>query len=656
MTTERRITHRSPRRVLLVGWDAADWQIIQPLVASGLMPTTASFLERGGWGNLSPTRPILSPILWNTIATGKRADAHGVCGFTEPVPDGPGIRPVASTSRTCKALWNVLTQCGLRSNVVGWYASHPAEPILGAMVSNQFDAASGGAPAVGSVHPPELAAELAGCLVAAAEIDAPAILPFVPTAAERVAAGDRRIGTLQHMLAQTATVHAVATHLMAHTEWDFMAVYFEGIDRFGHEFMAFHPPRMPQVSAEEFEAYRHCMTGIYRFHDMLLETLLALAGDDTAVIVVSDHGYYNDEMRPDPRPGRSGPVDWHRPFGIFAAAGPGVRRGARLYGASILDVAPTVLELLGLPAAADMPGRVLVEALDGAEGGGPIERIASWERVAGACGMHPPELQIDPAGSRAALEQLVALGYIDAPSADDERTRRETTAANGIQLAQALADGGRFAAAIELLRGIDESVRGTTAVRILLASCLLALGDGAAAADELGRLDPADHDLPGVQLMLGSIDFAAGRLAEALERLSRVAAAEPRLPGVHNRLGEVLLSMGRHAEATDSFTRALAIDAESPASFAGLARAWLERGDPQRAVNFGLRATALVHHFPAAHLAIGRALGQLGDRAGAIEALDLCVRQAPHWTQALDALAAAQSAATPGGAAEGQGT
>jgi hypothetical protein len=114
-----------PRRVLLVGWDAADWQMIEPLLAQGLMPTLAGLLSRGAAGNLATTRPILSSILWNTIATGKRADAHGVLGFTEPDPDGAGIRTTASTSRRAKALWNILTQCGLRSNVIGWYASHP---------------------------------------------------------------------------------------------------------------------------------------------------------------------------------------------------------------------------------------------------------------------------------------------------------------------------------------------------------------------------------------------------------------------------------------------------------------------------------------------------------------------------------------------------
>jgi hypothetical protein len=205
--------------------------------------------------------------------------------------------------------------------VVGWYASHPAEPINGVMVSNQFEQykVEDGvplAPSAGSVYPPEWSEELAPFRVLPHEIDASAILPFVPNAAELIQKEGHHIGKLRHMLAQTATIHAVATHLMANTEWDFTAIYYEGIDRFGHEFMAFHPPKMEQVSQDDFEAYQQCMVGIYRFHDMLLETLLELAGEETAVVLMSDHGYYNDHLRPDPREGQSGPVQWHRPSGV----------------------------------------------------------------------------------------------------------------------------------------------------------------------------------------------------------------------------------------------------------------------------------------------------------------------------------------------------
>ena len=58
------------RKVLLVGWDAADWKVIMPLVDAGKMPNLARFLEEGICGNLATLQPVLSPMLWTSIATG----------------------------------------------------------------------------------------------------------------------------------------------------------------------------------------------------------------------------------------------------------------------------------------------------------------------------------------------------------------------------------------------------------------------------------------------------------------------------------------------------------------------------------------------------------------------------------------------------------
>ena len=55
----------------------------------------------------------------------------------------------------------------------------------------------------------------------------------------------------------------------------------------------------------------------------------------------------------------------HRPTGIFVAAGPDIRQGAKVREARIVDVAPTVLYALGLPIPDDMDGRPLCEIATG---------------------------------------------------------------------------------------------------------------------------------------------------------------------------------------------------------------------------------------------------------------------------------------------------
>ena len=122
---------RVARRILLLGWDAADWKIIQPLLDAGRLPHLEQLINEGVSGNLATLKPILSPMLWTSIATGKLADQHGIHGFVEPRPDGSGLRPVTATSLSAQPLWNILERNGQRSAVVGWFATHPANEVAG---------------------------------------------------------------------------------------------------------------------------------------------------------------------------------------------------------------------------------------------------------------------------------------------------------------------------------------------------------------------------------------------------------------------------------------------------------------------------------------------------------------------------------------------
>ena len=315
--------------------------------------------------------------------------------------------------------------------MVGWFASHPAEPINGACVSNQFCMPSVGQmenwPIIPqSVHPEHLAQKLAQFRVHPLEITGAHLQPFIPRGAEIDQTSkpeQRRLNALRKHLAECASVHAIATWLMENEPWDFMAVYYNALDIIGHYFMPFHPPRMEGVGEREFEIYKDVVTGAYRFHDMMLERLLQLAGPQTTVILLSDHGFLSDHLRP--RPGTSAfddPAAWHRSHGIFCMKGPGVLADERIYGSSLLDVVPTILTVFGLPVGEDMDGKALIQSFETPP---KIERIPTWENVPGEAGMHPSDLRQDPVAAQQALQQLVELGYIQPPDADAQKTVRQ---------------------------------------------------------------------------------------------------------------------------------------------------------------------------------------------------------------------------------------
>ncbi len=380
---------RGRRKVLLVGWDAADWKVITPLLDRGELPTLAGIIGGGVMGNLSSIRPMLSPMLWNSIATGKRPYQHGVHGFTEVDYELGQPVPVSSTTRRCRALWNILNDAGLRTHVVGWFATHPAEAVDGVCVSERFGTPAPdrlGAPwplARDTVFPPACADWLAELRVRPEEITGDVLKLFVPEAARVDQRHDKRLHELAVRLAECFSIHAAATAVIEREPWDFCAVYYRTLDWICHDFMAFHPPKMAGIFQTEFDLYREVVNGAYRLHDLLLGRLLALAGgpEETTVLLVSDHGFHSDELRPAATPHvPAGIAEWHRPIGILALQGDGLRQDELIHGASLLDIAPTVLTLFGLPVGRDMDGRVLVEAF--AEPAPEVRTVETWEPAA----------------------------------------------------------------------------------------------------------------------------------------------------------------------------------------------------------------------------------------------------------------------------------
>ena len=613
------------RKVLLIGWDSADWEMIDPLLASGQMPALARLLKEGVRGNLATLQPVLSPMLWTSIATGKRADKHGICGFTEPLPDGSGIGPVRSTSRRCKAIWNILSQSGMKSNVVGWFATDPAEPINGVMVTDRFmglplNGDSSGATLAEAAHPAALAKSAAGLRVPTESLFATDLLPFIPRLAEIDLKADDRPLKLARRLARAASVQAIATALIQSEPWNLMAVYFDAIDQFGHEFMAYHPPRLKGVSERDFDLYQDVMRGCYRFHDIMLHALLQYVDDQTTVILVSDHGYECGRRRPPLELGKQDPEGCHRPFGIVCAKGPDFKRNDRLYGACLLDVTPTVLAVLGLPIGSDMDGRPWLEAFEK-----PLqpERIFSWEGVGDdQAGLHATNSRQDPAEAAQAIEQLVELGYIAAPAEDARQTVRNTIRCNKTNLVRSLLGTPQETKAVPLLKELLAEDAGNEWCLLTLARCQIRLAKPGEARATLETAPPAIRQTGQAQLVFAELAFAEKDPAAALNHLQTAERSGGSHPLLFNQLGRAYLLLKRWDDSRTAFQKSIEAEPDNPAAFDGLARVHLECGEIDRAVERSLHAVGLIHFFPEAHYHLAVGLERLGKAPEAILAYE----------------------------------
>ncbi len=465
------------KKVLLVGWDAADWKIITELIDQDRMPTVKRLVENGVMGKMRTLTPVLSPMLWTSIATGKRPFKHGIYGFVEPAPDGKRIQPITNVSRKCKAIWNILTLQNKRSIVVGWWPSHPAEPINGVMVSDWFNKAPDKPTDVwrlrpNTVHPKSLAEPLAEFRVHPMELKPEQILPFIPEGAEIDQEKDARVSSLMKMVAECTMTHAAATQLLETEEWDFAAIYYDALDHFSHGFMKFRPPRQANVSDFDFRIFQHVVSTAYIYHDMMLARLLELAGEDCTVVLISDHGFHPDHLRPKALPSEpAGPAIEHRDYGIFVVHGAGIKKDHLIHGANLLDVTPTLLTLFGLPVGDDMDGQPLIEIFETTP---RVETVPSWEEIEGNDGRHPKDMVIDPVESKAALDQLVALGYIEPPGEDSDLAIGKVVRELDYNLARAWMDAGRHGEAIPLLEKLYQQFPLEFRFGVQLANCLRA--------------------------------------------------------------------------------------------------------------------------------------------------------------------------------------
>jgi hypothetical protein len=419
---------RRAERVLVIALDGASWLILVPLIQDGRAPNLTRLTQNGVVSRLRTLEPTVSPAIWTTIATGVLPSRHGILGF-EGVP-GKTMKTLPNAGmRRVKAWWEILDDAGLTSGTIGWWASWPADPlrsgsylvsdrvpytrferVLHQDVLDRRDA-----------EPAGLLEEVLPLVERPDEIDRAEVARFLNLSdaeIDELLATEYAMGSFlpefEYVYQSDRSTWKMAMHLLAERPVDVAAVYLTGIDTVSHLYWHFaFPEEFPRVKIdpEDVRRFGRVIERYYELVDRYVGELLRVAGEDTTVLVVSDHGF-----------GATGRVPWSgghgritrgapiAPPGVFIMSGPGIETGGKVVDATVLDIAPTLLALLGLPAGADMPGRVLEEAFARSTATTPA-RIASWEEVGRQRVTEAPP--VDPEGDSERLERLRALGYIE---------------------------------------------------------------------------------------------------------------------------------------------------------------------------------------------------------------------------------------------------
>ena len=634
---------KKKNKVLLVGWDAADWKIIDKMMEAGLMPAMKRVVENGVRGRLATLDPPLSPMLWTSMATGVRPYKHGVLGFVEH--DGQGsVRPVSSHSRKVKAIWNMLSMEGYKSNIVGWWPSNPVESINGCMVSNLFQQEKKGKEVMdkdnwempaGTIYPDRIIDKMMEVRVHPHDITGNLVMPFVPQAIALDKKQDKRLTIIAKFLAHASTIHGACTELIETEEWDFTAVYHDAIDHFSHAFMKYHPPKMEGLDEEAYDLFKDVVKGAYVFHDMMLERLLGMIDDDTTLVIVSDHGFHSDHLRPRFVPQvPSGPAVEHSPYGIFVAMGPGIKKGARIHGARVLDVTPTVLSLFDLPVGRNMDGKVLNDIYEVPK---EIKYIESWEKIDKEGGSIVIPDNSDESSNESALQQLIDLGYIDdmKVDGDPDENRKEylknTLRENNFYLAKSYANGGQYDEALELLLEIENRNYPDFRYLIEIINCAIKTKRFALAEEYLTYIRSEGLIKENfIDVLEAKVQIGLNNAPQATKLLERAKMSFPDAPDVLLELGKVLTIMRDLEGAKDCFKKSIEIDPDNAYAHHGFGLAAMRNEEYELALEYLLNAVEKLYHYPQAHFHLGECLVFMKQYEAAIHSFEVVANIAPN--------------------------
>ena len=386
-------------RVAIIGVDGCDWEKLGPLVESGRLPNFRRIMDRGAYGPLMSEPPLVSPRIWTTIATGKTADKHGIRDFVNEA----GV-PVNATMRSAAPVWDIVGSFGLPVGIVGWYVTWPVDEVNGFLVSDRLHSLLRG--------PVQMFQSL-GRRPTNERLESFGAFRF-DAGYKRYPKDDLRFQLnrivdepLRWGYLRDAIYSRMSTALTPGYKPVLSAVYLRGVDFVQHFFWKYADPEpFGGVPEEDISAYGEVIDSYYVYTDRLLGRLLEVLGDDVNVIVVSDHGF---KARLDADPSRPQLTGTHDVAGVIIASGPAFRAAGWTEGATIFDITPTALAVMGLPVGEDMDGRALTEIIRQEHlAVHPLSFIPSYEPAVGK-----ERGEVGSTMDESIREQLKSLGYIE---------------------------------------------------------------------------------------------------------------------------------------------------------------------------------------------------------------------------------------------------
>ena len=261
------------RRVFVIGLDCAEPTLVFERWRDDL-PTLRQLMDQGAYGRLRSSHPPITVPAWSSMLSGKDPGQLGFYGFRNRADYSyERMRIATNLAVDVDRVWDVLSHAGKRSILVGVPQTYPVKPLNGICISS-FLTPPGGAK---WCWPPSLKDEILSLL------DGEEYMFDVHNFRT-----EDKAWLLEQIYKMAQQHFKVIGHLMDTQPWDLFMFVDMGVDRIHHGFWAYMDPAHPRY--EPGNPFENAIHDYYVYLDQELGKLLENLDDDTAVLVVSDHG------------------------------------------------------------------------------------------------------------------------------------------------------------------------------------------------------------------------------------------------------------------------------------------------------------------------------------------------------------------------------
>lgn len=285
------------KKVLFIGFDGASKKIIDKMLRRKELPAIERLINTGCYFHSSHSfRPCASPVIWTSIATGKRPEKHGISGFHDN-----------TYSLTARRIWEIFGMYGFPVGVMGHMLTWPPEEINGFIIPSVLSLGKECHPEEYGflwelthdtenekrISPARMLNYFSRCLGNGIRLStfleiglgfAKKKIPFLENL--------DRYSFISSISMRTKLYRDLFIHLYRKFRPKYAYFHIHFVDTYSHYYWQYmEPGPYRKVTPGNVRRYGRKVYNAYRNADRMIQDIISHADSNTLIVIASDHGF-----------------------------------------------------------------------------------------------------------------------------------------------------------------------------------------------------------------------------------------------------------------------------------------------------------------------------------------------------------------------------